>query len=53
MIIQIFAGGLQKKTNDVEEFIKKEIKVLGQKELIGKIKEKLPSQYHSALIELN
>ena len=53
IIIEIFVSGLQKKSNDVEEFIKKEIKVLGQKELIGKIKEKLPSQYHSALIELN
>ena len=35
------------------EFIKNEIKAFGQKELIEKIKENLPSQYHSALNQIN
>ena len=37
--------------NEVKDFLDKEIKILRQKELIKKIKEKLPSQYHSALIQ--
>ena len=37
--------------NEVKDFLDKEIKILRQKGLIEKIKEKLPSQYHSALIQ--
>ena len=52
MIINIFAGGLQKKSKDVEEFIRKEINILGQKELVELIKKRLPFQYHNALIKI-
>ena len=37
------------KENESHNFLKKEMKVLYPKELIKTIKEKLPSQYHSAL----
>ena len=53
LIIRIFARGLKKKSKDVEEFIRKEIKVLGQKELVELLKKRLPSQYHNALIKFN
>lgn len=35
--------------NEVNDFLKNELKVLGQKELIEIMKLKLPSQFHNAL----
>lgn len=51
MILKIFYRGKNSNNNEVKDFLDKEIKILRQKELIKKIKEKLPSQYHSALIQ--
>ena len=48
-ILETFKDGLDVKENEVIDFLKEEMKVLGQEELIEKIKEKLPSQYHNAL----
>ena len=44
---------MKKEIDDVPDFLKTKIKALAQKELIEKIKENLPSQYHNALLELN
>ena len=51
IILKIFYRGKNSNNNEVKDFLDKEIKILRQKELIKKIKEKLPSQYHSALIQ--
>ena len=61
MMIKIYCKGKTKgidegKTKGIEEvqnFVKNNIKALAQKELIEKIKENLPSQFHNALLELN
>jgi len=39
------------KENEVPDFLKKN-EVLGKKELIEKMKEKFPSQYHNTLINI-
>ena len=51
IILRTFYRGKNSNNNEVKDFLDKEIKILRQKELIEKIKEKLPSQYHSALIQ--
>ena len=51
IILRTFYRGKNSNNNEVKNFLDKEIKILRQKELIEKIKEKLPSQYHSALIQ--
>lgn len=57
MIIQVFKSGIirgkQEESEQIMNFIKNELGVLGQKELIEQIKIYLPSQYHSALKELD
>lgn len=49
LLLEFFRDGMDSKENEVRDFIEKEVGVLGQKELIEKIKENLPSQYHNAL----
>ena len=51
IILRTFYRGKNSNNNEVKDFLDKEIKILRQKGLIEKIKEKLPSQYHSALIQ--
>ena len=51
IILRIYYKGKNSNNNKVKDFLDKEIKILRQKGLIEKIKEKLPSQYHSALIQ--
>ena len=50
LILRMFMKGKVSTENEVPNFLKK-IGVFGQKELIEKMKEKLPSQYHSSLIK--
>ena len=50
-ILDIFYSGKNSNNNEVKEFLDNEIKIIRQKGLIEKIKEKLPNQYHSALIQ--
>ena len=50
-ILDIFYSGKNSNNNEVKEFLDNEIKIIRQKGLIEKIKEKLPHQYHSALIQ--
>ena len=51
IILRTFYRGKNSNNSEVKNFLDKEIKILRQKGLIEKIKEKLPSQYHSALIQ--
>ena len=51
IILMSYYSGLNSNNNEVKDFLDDEIKILRQKGLIEKIKEKLPSQYHSALIQ--
>jgi len=51
IILRTFYRAKNSNNNEVKDFLDKEIKILRQKGLIEKIKEKLPSQYHSALIQ--
>ena len=51
MILKYYLRGKISTINEVQPFIKNEIKALGPKELIEKIKENLPSQFHDALIQ--
>ena len=51
IILRMYYKGKNSNNNEVKDFLDKEIKILRQKGLIEKIKEKLPSQYHSALIQ--
>ena len=44
--------GQDTRNDEVQNFLK-EMKIYGQKELIEKLKEKLPHQYHNAFLELN
>lgn len=53
IIISAFGQGVMSTRNEINNFIRNEMKILGQKEFVQTIKEKLPSQYHSALIEIN
>ena len=48
-ILEDYRDISDEKDNESHNFLKKEMKVLYPKELIKTIKEKLPSQYHSAL----
>ena len=50
-IIKFFSRGRRATENKIKDFLQKEINVLRKKELINKIKEKIPSQYHNALNE--
>ena len=50
-ILNAFYNGKDSNNNEVKEFLDNEIKIIRQKGLIEIIKEKLPYQYHSALIE--
>ena len=52
-MIRILKRSMEKeilKENEVLNFIRNEIKVLGQKELIEEMKKHLPSQYHNGLL---
>ena len=51
IILRMYYKGKNSNNNEVKDFLDKEIKILRQKGLIEKIKEKLPSQYHNALIQ--
>lgn len=42
--------GMNLKDNEVQDFLK-QMKILGPKELIEKLREKFPRQYHNALLE--
>ena len=48
-IIKFFGRGKKSTNNEVKDFLEKEIKVLGKKELAKILKEILPSQYFGAL----
>ena len=48
IVIDVFYDGRDSKENEVINFIK-EMNILGPKELIEMIKDKLPSQFHDAL----
>ena len=49
VIMESFISGLESEYNDIKEFFEEEeMNILNKVELIKKIKEKLPSQYHSA-----
>ena len=50
-IIKFFSRGRRATENKIKDFLQKEINVLRKKELINKIKEKIPSQYHNVLNE--
>ena len=52
-MLKYYRRGMQSKENEIKNFIQKEINVLGQNELIEKIKEKIPFQYHNALSKIN
>lgn len=52
ILLKFYMDGIKSKENEVRDFIEKEIHVLGQKELLEKIKEYLPSQYHNALVTI-
>jgi len=52
-ILEIFIAGSNFNVNEIQDFIEQEIKIYGQQKLIEKLKENLPSQYHSALIDCN
>ena len=52
-ILEIFKSGMESPENEVRDFIEEKINVLDQKKLIEKMKEKLPSQYHSVLIQID
>ena len=49
MIIKYFSRGKSSTGNEVSDFIKKDFKALDKKELSEKIRENLPSLYHSVL----
>ena len=49
LIIESVRYGIESTENEVNDFLKNELKVLGQKELIEIMKLKLPSQFHNAL----
>ena len=49
LIIESVRYGMESTENEVNDFLKNELKVLGQKELIEIMKLKLPSQFHNAL----
>ena len=53
VILETFIEGMDFSDNEIQEFIEEEIKIYGRQKLIEKLKEKLPSQYHNALIESN
>ena len=46
-ILEIFHAGRSSTTNEVKDFLEKGMNILGPKELIKKIQENLPFQYHS------
>lgn len=46
-ILEIFHAGRSSTTNEVKDFLEKDMNILGSKELIKKIQENLPFQYHS------
>ena len=49
VIMESFISGLESEYNEIKEFFEEEeMNILNKVELIKKIKEKLPSQYHSA-----
>ena len=52
-IVEDFKEALCSKDIEALEFLKEEMKALDQKELIEKIREKLPSQYHNAFNSIN
>ena len=51
VILKLVKKIMNNKGNEVENFMK-ELHVLGQKELIEKLKEKIPTQHHNAFIEV-
>ena len=51
LLLAAFRGGMSTNENEVDKFLDDDIKILRQNEVIKKIKEKLPSQYHNALIQ--
>ena len=50
-LLQSFDEGTKSKEKAIEDFLKSEINVLDQKELIEKIKIILPSQYHRVFVQ--
>ena len=51
-MLKILKLGLDMRDNEVQDFLK-EMEIYGQKELIERLKEKLPHEYHNAFLELN
>ena len=49
IVTDAYYKGKEDEKNEVNDFIRKEMNILGQKELIEIIKGKFPSQYHDAL----
>ena len=47
-ILEIFIDGLESAEDEVKRFLDQEMDIYDQKKLIEKIKQNLPSQYHSA-----
>lgn len=47
IILTAFHAGRSSTTNEVKDFLEKDMNILGSKELIKKIQENLPFQYHS------
>ena len=52
-ILEDYRDIIESKENEVIDFIREEIKVLGQKELIEKLKNILPMQYHDVFNPIN
>ena len=52
IILSSFRSGMGVSENEVKDFFKK-LDILYQKELINKIKENIPSQYHESLFQIN
>ena len=52
-MLEDIMDGMNLQENDVKYFLENEIHVLDQKQLIEKIKENIPSQYHNALNKIN
>lgn len=50
-MLKIIKFGMNMKDNEVQDFLK-EMNIYGKKELIEKLKGKLPHQYHNAFAEL-
>ena len=53
-LLEFFKTGIESPENEIRDFFKEEkMEILSSKELIEKIKESLPCQYHSALNQIS